>query len=200
MPTLNRRAFINGIGRAGAALGLGACSSARTRSTAVDPAYQRREVDYPSRAPRGSIIVDASAHYLYWIEGNGKALRYGVGVGSEGFGWSGVAAVHEKREWPDWYPTNEFLERRPEVVANLKVLQSGIGIPGGPDNPLGARALYLWQGKKDTLYRIHGTNEPDTIGRNVSSGCIRMINDDVVDLYDRTPIGTKVTVLAPTVG
>jgi lipoprotein-anchoring transpeptidase ErfK/SrfK len=110
-----------------------------------------------------------------------------------------VANVHDKQEWPDWYPTKEILQRRPEIIPHLKPLQSGVGMAGGPDNPLGARALYLWQGNKDTLYRIHGTNEPWTIGRNVSSGCIRMVNDDVIDLYDRAPVGTKVLVLSSSV-
>jgi lipoprotein-anchoring transpeptidase ErfK/SrfK len=103
--------------------------------------------------------------------------------------------VHNKQEWPDWYPTNEILQRRPQLRPAMKELQSGLGMPGGPDNPLGARALYLWQDNKDTLYRIHGTNEPWTIGKNVSAGCIRMVNEDVIDLYDRTPVGTKVVVL-----
>jgi lipoprotein-anchoring transpeptidase ErfK/SrfK len=140
--------------------------------------------------------VDTAHHYLYYVEGGGKAQRYGIAVGGEGFGWSGVATVHSKQEWPDWYPTNETLERHPELKVGLKELPSGPGVPGGPDSPLGARALYLWQGNKDTLYRIHGTNEPWKIGSNVSSGCIRMINDDVIDLYDRAKIGTKVVVLA----
>jgi lipoprotein-anchoring transpeptidase ErfK/SrfK len=120
----------------------------------------------------------------------------GVGVGGEGFGWSGVAMVHTKQEWPDWRPPAEMLERKPELIEHMTQLQSGIGMPGGPDNPLGARALYLWQGNKDTLYRIHGTNEPWTIGHSVSAGCIRMTNEDVADLYDRIPVGTRVIVLA----
>ena len=166
----------------------------------IDPAFRRKEVDYATREPRGTIIVDPTEHFLYLVQDGGRAIRYGVGVGSEGFGWSGIAKVHDKHEWPDWYPTPEILQRRPEIIPHLTGLQSGTGMPGGPDNPLGARALYLWQGKKDTLYRIHGTNEPWTIGRNVSSGCIRMVNDDVIDLYERTPVGTKVMVLASAVG
>jgi lipoprotein-anchoring transpeptidase ErfK/SrfK len=118
-------------------------------------------------------------------------------VGGEGFGWSGLATVHSKQEWPDWYPPKEMLERRPDLQEAVKELQGGLGVPGGPENPLGARAMYLWQGNKDTLYRIHGTNEPWTIGQNVSAGCMRMTNEDVVDLYDRTAIGTKVVVLPP---
>ena len=152
------------------------------------------------KEPRGTIVVDPTEHFLYLVQDGGRAIRYGVGVGSEGFGWSGIAKVHDKQEWPDWYPTPEILQRRPEIIPHLTGLQSGTGMPGGPENPLGARALYLWQGKKDTLYRIHGTNEPWTIGRNVSSGCIRMVNDDVIDLYERIPVGTKVVVLASAVG
>jgi lipoprotein-anchoring transpeptidase ErfK/SrfK len=132
---------------------------------------------------------------LLGAEGRAGALRYGVGVGGEGFGWSGVASVHTKQEWPDWYPPKEMLQRKPDLRPAMTELQSGLGMVGGPANPLGARALYLWQGKKDTLYRIHGSNEPWTIGQNVSSGCIRMTNEDIVDLYERTPVGTKVVVL-----
>jgi lipoprotein-anchoring transpeptidase ErfK/SrfK len=195
---LNRRALLTGVS-AVAGLGLAGCASAPTRSTEIDPAFRRTEVDYATREPRGTIVVNASDHFLYFVQGGGRALRYGVGVGSEGFGWAGVASVHDKQEWPDWYPTKEILQRRPEIIPHLKPLQSGVGMAGGPDNPLGARALYLWQGNKDTLYRIHGTNEPWTIGRNVSSGCIRMVNDDAIDLYDRTPVGTKVLVLSSSV-
>jgi lipoprotein-anchoring transpeptidase ErfK/SrfK len=125
--------------------------------------------------------------------GDGRAIRYGVGVGRTGFEWSGVATVHDKQEWPDWYPPKEMIERQPEIRRMMSELQSGVGMHGGPRNPLGACALYL--GNKDTLYRIHGTVEPWTIGKNVSSGCIRMINQDVIDLYQRTPIGARVQVL-----
>jgi lipoprotein-anchoring transpeptidase ErfK/SrfK len=130
------------------------------------------------------------------VQNDGQAMRYGVGVGGEGFGWSGTATVHTKQEWPDWYPPAEMLERKPEIREHMVQLPSGLGMKGGPENPLGARALYLWQGNKDTLYRIHGTNEPWTIGQNVSSGCIRLTNDDVTDLYARAPVGAKVVVLA----
>jgi lipoprotein-anchoring transpeptidase ErfK/SrfK len=106
-----------------------------------------------------------------------------------------VATVRSKQEWPDWRPTNDYLQRRPEVRPKLNELDNGLGMIGGPANPLGARALYLWQGNKDTLYRIHGTNEPWTIGKNVSAGCIRLTNEDIIDLYDRTPVGTRVVVL-----
>ena len=159
-----------------------------------DPAFARQVVAYPTRERPGTIIVDP--HFLYFIQGSGQAIRYGVDVGAEGFVWSGLATVHNKQEWPDWYPPAEMLARKPELRQHMVQLQSGIGMKGGPDNPIGARAMYLWQGNKDTLYRIHGTNEPWTIGTNVSSGCIRLTNEDVVDLYNRTPIGAKVVVLA----
>ena len=161
----------------------------------VNPAYLRKTVPYVTGEAPGTIVVDTPHHYLYFMHNGGRALRYGVGVGGEGFGWSGVASVHDKQEWPDWYPPKEMLQRRPELLKSMRELRGGVGMSGGPNNPLGARAMYLWQGNKDTLYRIHGTNEPWTIGRSVSSGCIRMINQDAMDLYQRTPVGTKVVVL-----
>ncbi len=194
MVALSRRAFVAGV----SAMGTACISGCATRS--VDPAFRRTAVEYDTREAAGTIVVDPANHFLYSVQGGGGALRYGVGVGGEGYGWSGVATVHSKQEWPDWYPTNEYLEQRPQTRARLTQLQSGLGVAGGPDNPLGARAMYLWQGKKDTLYRIHGTNEPWTIGKNVSAGCIRLTNDDVIDLYDRTSIGTKVVVLPSGVG
>jgi lipoprotein-anchoring transpeptidase ErfK/SrfK len=161
----------------------------------IDPQFLRRTVSFPSNEPPGTIIINPREHFLYSIQGGGQAIRYGVGVGRQGFSWSGTATVHEKREWPDWYPPKEMIARQPEIRRQLTELQSGIGMPGGPRNPLGSRALYLWQNNKDTLFRIHGTIEPWTIGKNVSSGCIRMINQDVIDLFRRTPIGAKVIVL-----
>ncbi len=193
---LNRRAVI-AAAAAGVAFFLGGCTTtqAPAPSREVDPAYLRTIVNYDGREKPGTIVVNPGSHYLYLVQPNGKAIRYGVGVGGEGFGWSGVANVHTKQEWPDWYPPAEMLARKPELRPQMSQLQSGLGMPGGPDNPIGARALYLWQGNKDTLYRIHGTNEPWTIGSNVSAGCIRLTNDDITDLYNRTPIGTKVVVL-----
>jgi lipoprotein-anchoring transpeptidase ErfK/SrfK len=161
----------------------------------VDPQFLRRTVSYQTSEAPGTIVVDPQNHFLYLIEGGGRAVRYGVGVGRQGFGWSGVANVHDKQQWPDWYPPKEMLQRQPELMRQMSELQSGLGMAGGPRNPLGVRAMYLWQGDKDTLYRIHGTVEPWTIGKSVSSGCIRMINQDVMDLYARTAIGTKVIVL-----
>ena len=162
----------------------------------IDPQFLRRTVSYPTSEPPGTIVIDPGSRFLYLVQGGGQAIRYGVGVGREGFGWSGTANVREKREWPDWYPPKEMIQRQPELRRQLTELQSGIGLPGGPRNPLGARALYLWQGNKDTLYRIHGTVEPWTIGSSVSSGCIRMINQDVIDLYQRAPVNAKVVVLS----
>ena len=162
----------------------------------IDPIYMRKAVYYPSPEMPGTIVVDVQNRFLYFVEGSGRAIRYGIGVGRQGFSWSGTATVRDKQEWPDWYPPKEMIERKPELMRQVSVLQSGLGVPGGATNPLGARALYLWQGNKDTLYRIHGTNEPWTIGTNVSSGCIRMLNKDVVDLYQRTQVGAKVVVLA----
>ena len=178
----------------GAALGVAGCATAPVHQQYTGPNY--RVVSYETRERPGTIVVDPPNHFLYLVQKGGQSLQYEVGVGKEGYGWSGLAAVHSKQEWPDWYPTKEILERKPEIMRAMVQLPSGIGMHGGPENPLGARALYLWQGKVDTLYRIHGTNEPDSIGHDVSSGCIRMRNDAVVDLYDRTPIGTKVVVLA----
>jgi lipoprotein-anchoring transpeptidase ErfK/SrfK len=201
MQTLSRRSLITGVSATAAAFGLAGCSSTATSGWRIAkpgefrPNYRRTEVSYLTQETPGTIIVDPPTHFLYLVEAGGKAQRYGIGVGGEGYGWSGEAMVESKQEWPDWYPTSEILQRQPQLSARLTQLQGGQGVPGGPENPLGARALYLWQGNKDTLYRIHGTNEPWTIGQNVSSGCIRMNNNDVIDLYNRTRIGTKVVVL-----
>ena len=172
---------------------IGCATTPETRQ--MDPSFARQDVSYTTHEPSGTIVVDLSSHFLYLVQGGGKAIRYGVGVGAEGFLWSGRATVHSKQEWPDWYPTAEMLERKPEIRSHMVQLQSGLGMKGGPDNPIGARALYLWSGNKDTLYRIHGTNEPWTIGTNVSSGCIRLTNEDMIDLYARARVGTKVVVL-----
>ncbi len=162
----------------------------------ISPAYLRKVVAATSSEPPGTIVVDPARRYLYLIEGSDRAIRYGVGVGKEGFAWSGVATINSKQEWPDWYPPKEMIARRRDLMDTVQQLRGGLGVPGGPGNPLGARAMYLWQNNKDTLFRIHGTPEPWTIGQNVSSGCIRMINQDAIDLYQRVPVGTKVVVLA----
>ncbi len=161
----------------------------------IEPQFLRKQVDYVTKEPPGTIVIDPAEHYLYYVEAGGRATRYGVGVGREGFVWSGEATIHSKQEWPDWYPPKEMLARRPDLKPQLKQLQSGIGMAGGPSNPIGARGMYLWQGNQDTYFRIHGTNEPWTIGKSLSSGCIRMINQDAIDLYAKASIGTKVVVL-----
>jgi lipoprotein-anchoring transpeptidase ErfK/SrfK len=148
----------------------------------IAPALQRQIVPYPSKEPGGTIIVDTSHTFLYLTLGGGKAVRYGIGVGRKGFTWSGVERISRKSEWPDWIPPAEMIARQP-------YLPRWVG--GGPGNPLGARALYLG----NTDYRIHGTNNPASIGTQVSSGCIRMRNADVIDLYHRVSVGTKVVVL-----
>ena len=150
--------------------------------------FRRRVVDYPYKEGPGTILVNSDARYLYYVLPEGKAVRYGVAVGNEALAWSGVATVGRMTEWPDWIPT-------PDIRARLGPFPDRV--PGGPANPLGARALYLFQGKTHTLYRIHGTNQPQYIGQAVSSGCIRMTNEDVIDLYDRARLGATVIVLAP---
>jgi lipoprotein-anchoring transpeptidase ErfK/SrfK len=194
--SVNRRDFIAAVSASAAALALSGCAgSQQVARTGPDPMYRRSDVDYVSKERPGTVVVDADNHFLYLVQGKGRATRYGVGVGAEGYGWSGMATVRSKQEWPDWYPTKEYLASHPKVLAAMHELPSGQGMRGGPDNPMGARALYLWQGNKDTLYRIHGTNEPWTIGTHVSAGCIRLTNEDVSDLYDRVAVGAKVIVL-----
>jgi lipoprotein-anchoring transpeptidase ErfK/SrfK len=148
----------------------------------MDPRYVRQVVPYAGSEASGTVIINTQDRMLYLVQGSGRAIRYGIGVGRPGFTWSGVHHVSQKREWPDCTPPEEMLRRRPDLPRHMN---------GGPENPLGARALYLGS----TLYRIHGSNEPWTIGTQVSSGCIRMRNEDVIDLYNRVKIGTKVVVL-----
>jgi lipoprotein-anchoring transpeptidase ErfK/SrfK len=195
--SVNRRDFIAAVSASAAAFALSGCASTpvATHAAGPEPIYRRTDVEYVSKERPGTVVVDADNHFLYLVQGKGRATRYGVGVGAEGYGWSGMATVRSKQEWPDWYPTKEYLVSHPKVLAAMHELPSGQGMRGGPDNPMGARALYLWQGNKDTLYRIHGTNEPWTIGTNVSAGCIRLTNEDVSDLYDRVAVGAKVIVL-----
>lgn len=155
-----------------------------------DPEFRRQIVDNPTGEQPGTLVVDPENRFLYLVMEDGKAMRYGVGVGRAGMEWSGTANVAYKREWPKWTPTRSMIERDPGTYKKW----AG-GMEGGPTNPLGARALYLFEGGKDTLYRIHGTNEPWSIGQAMSSGCIRMMNQDVMDLYRRVPDGAKVVVL-----
>ncbi|MFZ1962565.1 MAG: L,D-transpeptidase, partial [Roseiarcus sp.] len=144
--------------------------------------YLRREVDYSGAERPGTIVIDTPNKFLFLVLPHGRAIRYGVGVGRPGFEWAGVKTITRKAEWPDWTPPPEMMLRRPDLPTHMD---------GGPDNPLGARALYLGS----SMYRIHGTNDPATIGQNVSSGCIRMMNEDVIDLYDRVRVGAKVIVI-----
>ena len=144
-------------------------------------AYEKQEVFFRSTEAPGTIIIDTSQRFLYLVQPNNRALRYGIGVGRDGFQWSGLQKISRKQEWPDWRPPPEMIERQPYLPRFMA---------GGPGNPMGARALYLGQ----TIYRIHGTNQPQTIGHAVSSGCFRLVNDDVTDLYGRVPVGTKVII------
>src|ERR1700728_2321981 len=144
--------------------------------------FKRQTVNYATREAPGTIIIDTPNTYLYYVLGNGQAIRYGIGVGREGFTWSGTQTITQKKEWPDWYPPAEMIARQPYLPRQMA---------GGPGNPLGARAMYLG----GTVYRIHGTTQPSTIGTHVSSGCIRLTNPDVTDLYSRVSVGTKVIVL-----
>ena len=148
----------------------------------VNPIYNRQMVEYEGKERPGTVIIDTPNRFLYLVQDGGRAVRYGIGVGRPGFTWAGVKTVSMKKEWPDWRPPDEMLKRRPDLPRYM---------PGGPDNPLGARALYLGS----SLYRIHGSNEPWTIGTAVSSGCIRMRNEDVIDLYERVPVGARVIVI-----
>ena len=166
----------------GAAAGHAPAGSCRVAYPSFDPRFEKQLVDYHGRERPGTIIVDTPNKFLFLVQGNGKAVRYGVGVGRPGFTWSGVKRISAKKEWPAWTPPPEMLVRRPDLPRHME---------GGPQNPLGARAMYLGS----SLYRIHGSNEPWTIGTNVSSGCIRMRNEDVIDLYGRVNVGAKVVVI-----
>ncbi|MHB0952991.1 MAG: L,D-transpeptidase [Allorhizobium sp.] len=158
----------------------------------MDPKNVRQVVDYHTGYPPGTIVVDPYARFLYLVMENGKAMRYGVGVARAGLEFKGEAAIARKAQWPGWVPTQNMIKRDPERYEPL-----ANGLDGGIKNPLGARALYLYQNGKDTLYRIHGTNEPWSIGKSVSSGCIRLLNQDIIDLYRRVPKGSRVVVLGP---
>ncbi len=191
---LSRRTFVVG----GVSVALAGCTAQTVDNwpayTAVEgavaPQYRRRRVAYATKEKPGTIIVDTSDRYLYVVEDDGMATRYGVGVGRAGFSWSGRARVGRKAEWPTWTPPPQMIRRQPELKKYAG------GMEGGPNNPLGARALYLYRGGRDTMYRLHGTNQPGSIGQAMSSGCIRMLNTDVEHLYARTNVGTPVVVLA----
>lgn len=158
----------------------------------MDPQWLRQQVDYDGPGRPGDLVVDPDERHLYLVGEGGTAMRYGVGVGREGFGWNGNAVIRRKAAWPTWTPPAAMVARDPKAAPWAN------GMPGGPENPLGARALYLYQGDRDTLYRIHGTNEPWSIGTAVSSGCIRLLNHDIIDLHRRVPTGTRVIVMPST--
>ena len=165
-------------------------ASAPYENVTIPEPYKRHIVSYHRKEAAGTIVVDSDARYLYYVLPEGKAIRYGVTVGEEALAWSGVAKVGRKTEWPTWTPTADIKKRMD--VPNF--------VSGGPQNPMGARALYLYANGKDTLYRIHGTNQPEYIGQAISSGCIRLTNEDVIDLYNRVKEGAVVVVLAPNQG
>ncbi|WP_336276583.1 L,D-transpeptidase [Bartonella sp. CB178] len=156
----------------------------------IDPKFWRQEVIYYTSYSPGTLVIDTRERFLYLIGENGKAMRYGIGVGKEGLEFEGEGIVQRKRQWPSWVPTKAMMDREPERYGHL-----GKGMPPGFDNPLGARALYLYKDGKDTLFRIHGSNEAWSIGQAISSGCIRLLNQDIIDLYDRVPTGARVVVL-----
>lgn len=192
---MNRRFFLGGASLV-TLLGMSADSNAKLHFAInqsdvnkVPSVYRRRVVTFLGEYASGTIVVDTHRKFLYLVQAEGRALRYGIGVGKQGFSWSGDAVIRRKAKWPRWTPPPEMVERDPLAAEWAE------GMPGGPENPLGARALYLFQGNVDTLYRIHGTFVPSSIGKAVSSGCIRLLNADVVDLYERVPIGARVVVL-----
>jgi lipoprotein-anchoring transpeptidase ErfK/SrfK len=155
----------------------------------IDPELRRQEVAFDGDYEAGTVVVNTPERRLYYVLGGGRALRYGIGVGREGLALRGNATVGRKAEWPNWTPTANMIRRDP------RNLQFASGVPGGPTNPLGARALYLYRNGRDTMFRIHGTNQPRSIGQAMSSGCVRMLNHDVIDLYDRVPTGSRVVVI-----
>lgn len=209
---LDRRSFLLGSAVSLGAFGLAGCATQEGMSLAeaekhysavpdkkfpinavdisqVDPKYFRRTVKFESNEAPGTIIVDSSKYFVYRVEGEGKATRYGANVGREGFLWSGEAYIGRKAEWPTWTPPREMIKRQPEVAKYAR------GMPGGPENPLGARTLYLYQNGLYTLYTLYSTSDPETIGTNLTSGCTGLLTQDMIDLYDRTPVKTKVIVM-----
>nr|WP_245576917.1 L,D-transpeptidase [Kaistia adipata] len=209
----SRRSFLLGAGAGVAALGLAGCATSGGMSLAeakkvygpvpdekfpipaadvskVDPKYYRRTVRYATKEAPGTIIVDPGKYYVYRVEGDGMATRYGANVGRDGFRWSGDAYVGRKAEWATWTPPREMIARQPEAAKYAG------GMPGGLDNPLGARTLYLYQDGKYTLYTIYASSHPNSIGKGVTSGCVGLLSQDMIHLYARTPVDTKVVVLS----
>ncbi|KAE9628291.1 L,D-transpeptidase [Parasedimentitalea maritima] len=187
----SRRHFINSAAASSLALSLPSLALAKSKPAVFDPTPQ--EVRIKKEFEPGQLLILPRSFYLYFVTDKRKALRYGVGVGRAGLEFTGSAIIEVKKEWPTWRPTDEMIEREPRTYSRFvdnKYVQ-----PGGPTNPLGARALYLFQNGVDTYFRIHGTTQPETIGQSVSNGCIRMLNEHVIDLYQRVPVGTVVTVL-----
>jgi lipoprotein-anchoring transpeptidase ErfK/SrfK len=158
----------------------------------IDPQFYRQVVQTPPAIvePAGTVVVDPQNKFLYLVQADGTSMRYGIGIGRQGFAWSGEAVIKDKQHWPKWFPPKEMVARDPKAAPYAN------GMDGGIDNPLGARALYLYQGDKDTLFRLHGTYEQASIGKAVSSGCVRLLNQDIIDLYERVPLGAKVVVLS----
>lgn len=185
----SRRSFLQTTGAAA----LAATVPATVKAFTLNPIYAPQRVAVSPTVQPGQLLVMPRAHFLYYVDGPGQAMRYGVGTGKAGLEFTGTATISVKKEWPTWRPTNEMIEREPETYS--KFVDNDFVQPGGPGNPLGARALYLFQNGRDTYFRIHGTTQPSSIGRSVSNGCIRMINNHVEDLYERVPIGTTVTVI-----
>ncbi|OYW58275.1 MAG: L,D-transpeptidase [Rhizobiales bacterium 17-65-6] len=156
----------------------------------LDPKYLRQEVAFSGKYPPGSIVVDVEQRFLYLVQPGGRAIRYGVGVGKQGYSYRGWATIKRKEKWPSWTPTPNMIRLQPERYGPY-----ARGLPGGEENPLGPRALYLYDGDRDTMFRLHGTIEPWSIGEQVSSGCVRLLNQDIIDLYERVPLGTRVYVM-----
>lgn len=187
---INRRSFIACMGAAISAAPRVAAAHDTSAPFEVDPEYVPQEVAFPFGYAAGNIVVDTGERFLYLVEEEGRARRYGIGVGRAGLAWSGTAEIRRKAKWPSWTPTPNMIRREPGKYAKY-----ADGVPGGPSNPLGSRALYLYRNGRDTYYRIHGTTEPWTIGKAVSNGCIRLINEHVEDLYERVTVGATVIVL-----
>ncbi|MGR3375851.1 L,D-transpeptidase [Salipiger abyssi] len=185
---INRRKFV-----ASALAGTALAAAAPAHAFEVDPKFRPQQVRIRADLTPGQILILPRAHFLYYVAEPGRAIRYGVGVGKAGLEFTGDAVIQVKKEWPTWRPTDEMIERDPGAYGKFK--DNDYVQPGGPGNPLGARALYLFQNGRDTYFRIHGTTAPESIGRSVSNGCIRMLNDHVIDLYNRVPLGTPVTVI-----
>ena len=176
-----------------AAAGAAIATASSALAFEVAPKFRPQQVRIKQDLSPGQILILPRAHFLYYVTGPGQAIRYGVGVGKAGLEFTGDAIIEVKKEWPTWRPTQEMIEREPESYGRFK--DNDYVQPGGPSNPLGARALYLFQNGRDTFFRIHGTTAPESIGRSVSNGCIRMLNEHVIDLYERVPLGTPVSVI-----